>query len=213
MTTQQLAAGIDRSLASNRDFRRVRHIKRNMQLHRQVRDLVGAYTDATYVGPNPAVEALAAGLGFEAHDLCVTEIRFGARLITLIVVPHHVWRRPERMARAIQLRDLARCAGSECILVPQGLVERQPRLGNASLLGVVGSAVRVGATDRMRVLAHLIENGDCALGELAALVEHRDPYGAILHLAASGVVRIDLYRCISPTTMIGLPDPRFDIAS
>ena len=98
-------------------------------------------------------------------------------------------------------------AGSgHVVVVSQGIVDRQPRLGNASIIGVAGRRVRVSSTARMKVLAHLIENGDCQLSDLASTIaaDHPDPYGAILNLVSNDVLRIDLAKVLSPTSMVGL---------
>src|SRR5690606_10992314 len=140
------------------------------------------------------------------------DIRINGRLVTLICMPHNVWNRPYTMGRVIDLRFRARKAGDNVVLVPQGVVERQPQSDNAAMLGRLVK-VRVDATTRMIVLAHLIENGDCALAELADLIEHPDPFGAVLHLVAVGAVSIDISQCITPYTMVGLPHPRASIAN
>lgn len=209
MTNTQSAALTPTAPASGEHHRRHRQIRGNLRLHRQIRDLVQAYTEATYLGENRTVDELSFQLGFEPQDLCICDIRLKSRLVTLIVVPHQGRRRREAMPRLIDLRHQARTAGFHAILIPQTVVERQPRLGNASLLGMVASGVKVDATARMVILGHLIENGDCAISELAALIKHDDPYAAILHLAAVGALKIDLRRVISPSTLVGLPDPRF----
>lgn len=209
MTNTDLARTESNAHATGERYRRHRQIKGNLKLHAQIRDLVQAYTRAVYIGENRLVEDLALRAGFAPHDLCICDIRLAQRPVTLIVVPHQGWRRREAMPALIDLRHRARMAGYHAILIPQSAVEKQPRLGNASLLGAVFMGVTVDATSRMVVLEHLIANGDCPLGELASLITHRDPFGAILHLAAVGALKIDLRRVISPHTMVGLPDPRF----
>ena len=69
--------------------------------------------------------------------------------------------------------------------------EREPRLGNSQLLARTVN-VKVDATARMTVLAHLIENGACCLSELAGLIEHHDPFGAVLHLVTTGVIALSI---------------------
>lgn len=197
---------------SHHDFRRLRHIDRNTRLREQIIDLVRAYRRSEYIGGNAMVETMAQEIGFEPHDLCICDIRINGRLVTLICVPHNVWNRAYAMGRVIDLRFRARKAGYNVVLVPQGFVERQPRSDNASMLRRLAK-VRVDATTRMIILAHLIENGDCALAELADLIEHPDPFGAVLHLVAVGAVSIDINQCITPYTMVGLPDPRSSIAN
>ena len=172
----------------------------------QIRDLVETHTKARYLGRSKFIEKLASDLGFEAHDLCIVNVLLGKRSVSLICVPHGSWKRPEVMARVRTLRQRAKASSHNVVLVPQSIVERQPRLGNASIIGVAGKNVSVDATSRMTVLSHLIENGDCALSDLASLIDHIDPYGAVLSLVSAGVLRIQLTRCISPHSLVGLPD-------
>lgn len=206
MTHANIASANNTRRPRAQDFRRLRHIDRNTRLREQIIDLVRAYRRSEYIGGNAMVETMAQEIGFEPHDLCICDIRINGRLVTLICVPHNVWNRPYAMGRVIDLRFRARKAGYDVVLVPQGVVERQPRSDNATMLRRLAK-VRVDATTRMIVLAHLIENGDCALAELADLIEHPDPFGAVLHLAAVGAVSIDITQCITPYTMVGLPDP------
>lgn len=183
-----------------------RRVLRNSRLKQQLRDLVEAYTSAKFVGSSRVVEGLAAKAGFQGHDLSIVEVMLGKRLITIVCVPFGGWTRPEFMQRVLVLRSRARAHGLDVVVVSQGIVDRQPRLGNASIIGVAGRRVSVSSTARMKVLAHLIENGDCQLSELAAVIaaDHPDPYGAILNLVSNDVLRIDLAKVISPTSMVGL---------
>jgi len=191
---------------SPKDFRRTRHIKRNVRLHQQVRDLITANPDCRYIGGNSAVEHIATRLGFEPHDLAIADVKIGRRIVTLIVVPHRIWDRPFPSAKAIDLRFQAREAGHAAILVPQAVVEREPRLGNSQLLART-VAIKVDATSRMAVLAHLIQHGPSCLSELAGLVTHTDPFGAVLHLVTTGAIALNIDQCITPYTMVDIPAP------
>lgn len=190
----------------NKDYRRTRHIKRNVKLHQQIRDLIRANPACKYIGGNAPVEALAARLGFMPHDLAIADVKIGRRVLTLICVPHRIWDRAYPSAKVIDLRFQARQEGHAAILVPQSVVEREPRLGNSQLLARTKS-VTLDATCRMAVLAHLIENGASCLSELAGLVKHADPFGAVLQLVTTGAVSIDLDKCITPYTMVDIACP------
>ncbi len=189
-----------------RDFRRTRHIKRNMKLHQQIRDLISANPACKYIGGNAPVEALASRLGFMPHDLAIADVKIGRRILTLICVPHRVWDNPLPSALVIDLRVKARLAGHVAILVPQAVVEREPRLGNSQLLART-ARIKVDATSRMAVLAHLIENGASCLSELAGLVTHPDPFGAVLQLVTTGAIALDLNTCITPYSMVDIACP------
>lgn len=191
---------------SPRDYRHTRHIKRNVKLHNQIRDLITANAACRYIGGNAAVEAIAARLGFQPHDLAIADVKIGRRIIALICVPHRIWDQPFPSAKCIDLRRQARQAGYAAIVVPQAVVEREPRLGNSQLLART-ARIKVDATSRMNVLAHLIENGGSCLSELAELVTHPDPFGAVLHLVTTGAIAIDLGKCITPYTMADIACP------
>jgi hypothetical protein len=190
----------------HREFRRTRHIKRNIRLQQQIRDLISANPSCRYIGGNFAVEHIARGLSFEPHDLAIADVKIGRRIVVLICVPHRIWDNKLPLSRVIELRAKARAAGHAAILVPQAIIEREPRLGNSQLLARTKS-IKVDATSRMAVLAHLIENGASCLSELAGLIRHSDPFGAILHLVTTGVIAIDLRWCITPYTIADIAAP------
>jgi hypothetical protein len=199
-------AAVNGPSLTNGDYRHYRHIKRNLRLLRQIRDLINAYPSGKYIGGNEPVETLARQLGFEPHDLAIADARVDRRILTLICVPHHIFKQPHRLSHAIELRSLSRQAGFSAVIVPQGFVEREPRLGNAQLMA--GTArIKVDATTRMTVLAYLIENGGCCLSEIAALIEHPDPFGAVLQLAGTGAVSIDMSASISPYSVVDVASP------
>jgi hypothetical protein len=204
MTTNDFVAG-GGPIAIDR--RRARPVRRDLELHRRIRDLVGTYTRATYFGENRVLGHVAVNLGLEPDDLVLCDLLLDRRLVTLIVIMGDGRGNPVTMARVMDLRHQAKKLGYRGVLVPEGVVARQPRLRNASLLGQVAARVEVDPTSRMIVLTHLAENGDCSLGELAALLTHPDPFGAVLHLATTGALRVDLRRAISPSTSISLPVP------
>lgn len=205
-TEHRLASATPGPRKSTTDFRRTRHIKRNVKLHQQLRDLIAANPECRYIGGNAAVEYIAARLGFEPHDLAIVDVKVGRRIVTLIAVPHRIWDRAFPSAKAIDLRFQAREAGYAAVLVPQAVVEREPRLSNSQLLART-TGIKVDATARMIVLAHLIENGACCLTELAGLLDHPDPFGAILHLVTTGAIALDIERCVTPYSMIDIAKP------
>jgi hypothetical protein len=193
-------------VSSNTVYRLDRHKKRNMKLHRELFDLVTAHPQCRYVGSNGGVEAIAEGLGFQSHDLAIANIKIGRRIIALICVPHRLWDTPYPTSKVLDLRAKARSAGYTAIVVPQAVILREPRFGNAKLLNRTRT-LTVDTTSRMRVLAHLIENGPTCLSELAELVQHNDPFGAVLYLVTTGVITIDMGKCITPYTMADIATP------
>lgn len=196
----------ERPRMSNHDFRRARHIDRNTRLRRQIRDLIAAHPPFRYLGTNTAVECIAHRLGFEPHDMVIADVHLYRRTVALIVVPHRLWNRPYCMGRLIDLRHQSRQSGHDAILMPQSIVEREPRLSNSTL--IAGAArVQVNSTARMSVLAYLIENGPSCLSELAELVDHKDPFGCVLQLASAGIVGLDMSKAITPTSIVDIARP------
>lgn len=193
-------------VSSNTVYRLDRHKKRNMKLHRELFDLISAHPNCRYVGSNKSVEAMAESLGFQSHDLAITNVKIGRRIIALICVPHRLWDTPYPTSQVLALRAKARAAGHAAVVVPQAVILREPRFGNAKLLNRTRT-LTVDTTSRMRVLAHLIENGPTCLSELAELVQHNDPFGAVLYLVTTGAITIDLGKCITPYTMADIASP------
>jgi len=191
---------------SHRDFRRNRRIQRNVRLHQQLKDLITACSACRYIGGNPIVEAIAEGLGFAPHDLAIIDVKVNRRIVTLVVVPPHIWNSSYPSAKVIDLRFQAREAGQAAVIVPQGVVEREPRLGNSQLLARTAN-IKIDATCRMSVLAYLIEHGASCLSELAELVKHPDPFGAVLSMVATGAIALDLHKPITPYTPVDIPSP------
>lgn len=200
------AAPVAVPVMSPKDFRRTRQIRRNVKLHKQVKDLITANPSCRYIGGNHAVEQIAIRLGFEPHDLAIADVKIGRRIVTLVVVPHRIWDRSFPSAKCIDLRFQAREAGYAAVLVPQAVVEREPRLGNSQLLART-TKITLDASSRMAVLAHLIENGASCLSELAGLVSHPDPFGAVLHLVTTGAIALDMGKCITPYSMVDIASP------
>lgn len=193
-------------VSSNTVYRLDRHKKRNMKLHRELFDLVTAHPQCRYVGSNGGVEAIAESLGFQSHDLAIANIKIGRRIIALICVPHRLWDTPYPTSQILALRSKARAAGYAAVVVPQAVILREPRFGNAKLLNRTRT-LTVDTTSRMRVLAHLIENGPTCLSELAGLVQHTDPFGAVLYLVTTGAITIDMDQCVTPYTMADIATP------
>lgn len=193
-------------VSSNTVYRLDRHKKRNMKLHRELFDLITAHPNCRYVGNNGGVEAIAESLGFQSHDLAIANVKIGRRIVALICVPHRLWDTPYPTSQVLALRAKARAAGFAAVVVPQAIILREPRFGNAKLLNRTRT-LTVDTTSRMKVLAHLIEHGATCLSELAELVEHSDPFGAVLYLVTTGVITINMNQCITPYTMADIATP------
>jgi len=187
------------SPAAQQVFRR---IKRNKQLHGDLKAIAQASPRHDYIGPNAAVMAMAERLGFKTFDLAIAEVRC-AKVMTFIVVPFGVWNDKMLREKVFELRRMARREGHQSMLVPQGVLQREPRLSNSRLVSR-SARLRLDATGMMSVLTYLIENGASSVSELASLITSVDPIGAIFGMLASGDIEIDMGKPISPSTMVDL---------
>lgn len=65
----------------------------------------------------------------------------------------------------------------------------------------------VNSTNRMLVLTHLVEMRGSTLEECASVIQHNDPFGAVLHMVAMGAIYMDLDRAVTPYSRITLAEP------
>lgn len=197
--SRSISAPIPTSPAAQQVFRR---IKRNERLHSDIKSLARASGDHDYIGANAPVEAMAARLGFKSFDLAIADIRCST-IVTFIVVPFAIWQDKVLRGRAIKLRSEAKSAGHHVILVPQAVLQREPRLSNARLVSR-SAKLRLDATGVMSVLGHLVEHGASPVSELAELLTHFDPIGAIFGMLVNGDISIDMSEPITPMTLVDL---------
>lgn len=159
------------------------------------------------IGENEAVHDLALDHGLDRQDYCLFQVKLGARSVCLVCVPSSHWHYPPLMKRFLEMKAAAEFCGHQVLLVPETFIRRQPRLGNSQLLAR-SMDLEVTGTDRMTVMCFLLENGGGTLSEVAGLLQHDDPVGAVLHLASVGAVDIDLGAMIAPATRVSFPAVR-----
>ncbi|WP_162783607.1 hypothetical protein [Devosia naphthalenivorans] len=187
-----------------RQTRVARHGREHTRFRKNLLALIRMQPGMDHSGGNDTISSMALQSGFKWSDLVITSVAMCSRNFTLIGVPMRHWHRPDTMARIHALKSAAIDAGHRCVLVPENAVQKQPRLENATLID--GSRnVEATATERMALLACLIEFGDCSLSDCATLFHGNDPYGAILNLAAKGIVNMDLDVPIGPHSLVKLP--------
>lgn len=177
------------------------------RLHKNATTLLAAHPRTTHLGPDDLVENLASSLGFETVDLAILRVMVGPNRYTLICAPERIWNGRKR--GLLELKRVAAAAGRNCVLVPEGAIQRQPRLGTARTIEEA-SGVEVTMEQRMDVLVHLIEHGYSTLFDCACAIRHPSPFSAILHLVALGVIKMRSAGRLSPETRIDLPDPVAD---
>lgn len=175
-------------------------------LRRAAEALVMAYPGIRRLPDDHGIEETAAELGLEPHELVVVPVAIGHRAVDLVVVPTRT-RRRGGMPLFFELKASAATIGRTVVLVPESFVRREPRLTNAFVIAEAAETA-VGATDRMRMLVHLIENGGSApLLDLAGLVNSVDPVAGVLGLVVEGGLHMDLDARLMPSSQVHLVEP------
>lgn len=195
------------TLPSENIDRLKRHRRQMDQLRRAAEALMLSNRDVHHVGPHDEVAELAAELGLQPHEFCSFDVRVAGRRACLVCVPSRLWHKPEVMEVFHELKVISNLHGYHVILVPESFIRRQPRLDNAFLVAGTADA-KVSPTDRMCILAHLIENDSATLYELSGLVRHGDPISCVLHLVTTGALQLDLNSRITPHSLVQLSPDR-----
>lgn len=164
--------------------------------------LISAHPRAEYMGPDKLVESLAQSKGFTEDDLAILRVSVGNRHHTLVCSPGPIWF--ARKFDLIELKQMAAFAERSVVLVPEAAIQRQPRLSNARTIEEA-CGVTVCVDQRMSILLHLIEaGGAAALVDCAGAIDHPQPYGAVLHMIALGLVHLDPGKELTPHTIVRL---------
>jgi hypothetical protein len=169
--------------------------------------LINAQAEMEILCVDRFVTGLATGLGLDADKLVILRVLVRTTPVTLVIVPDALWHGPADHARLLELKDTASFADHRCVLVPEGYIQRQPRLSNARLIES-SLTKQVTADQRLRLLAFLIEAGPSSLAQCACEIGHPDPASAILQLSAAGIVTVDVRAHIGPGTLVDLPSPK-----
>lgn len=176
------------------------------RLRRNAVSLISAHPSMQILCIDRFVTGLATGIGLDPDSLVILRVLVELTPVTLVVVPNPIWTSPGEHARLIELKETAAFAAHRCVLVPEGFIQRQPRLDNARLIEASG-ATAVTADQRISLLAYLVSNGTSPLADCAAAIRHDTPAAAVLQMAASGIVTLrDDGRHIGPDTLVALPD-------
>ena len=178
-------------------------LKKADRLRRSLEAMLRSNRNLTVLGRNRTVADLAGQCGFDDHDYCQFEIKLEGRRMCLVCVPNVHWNRPHSVDRFNEVRIAAGSLGHKVILAPESLVRKaQPvDVGHRP----VSMEYDVTGSDRTAILHFLLENGSGTLAQLAGLIRHADPVGAVLHLAVIGAVDIDLDAVIAPATQVRFP--------
>lgn len=156
------------------------------------------------VGADPGVEALVRPLGLAEAGLVIRRVRIlDGRSVTVTAVPAITWVRPDGRDRVLALKRAARTAGRRVVLVPEGTLDRDPRMADALLIAGCAGA-RVAPGDRLALTIALMQaGGSMPLADAAELmVRSHDPVAAVLALVAGRVVGLDLRGPVGPDSQV-----------
>lgn len=169
---------------------------------------VAAWPQVLSWSEDPVFEAFWRAACFHEERLVASRVRLKTATITVVAVPSVVWEVGVRRSRVLALKRAVVAAGRRVLLIPEGPLRREPRLGNALLMARAAQA-GIGAEDRIAVMAALAEEPGMLLGDLVHIVrDERDRVAAVLSLARKGVIEVDMRKPIGPLSAIWLCDWR-----
>lgn len=131
-------------------------------------------------------------------------VRLSDRVLTVVAIPDGI-DRPSRFRHILG----ERWKRTNVLVVTEGWICRQPHLDGATAISdCSGHPVPVSA--RILLVQHLMEQGGGSyLSDCAARVPgSADPVRAVLALAASKVVTVDISRPLTSLTLVSLPSRR-----
>ncbi|WP_108398235.1 hypothetical protein [Devosia submarina] len=174
--------------------------KKADRLRHSLEAMLRSHRGLVVLGTNQLVTELARRQELDEHDFCQFDIMLKSRRICLVCVPQVHWNNPASMTLFNEVKAAAKASGHEVLLAPEALVGRPQRLDNSRV--TFGPEYEVSGTDRMTVISYLLKNGGGTLAQLAGLLRHPDPVGAVLHLGVIGAIDIDLNAAIAPATTV-----------
>ncbi|QQR40053.1 hypothetical protein [Devosia rhizoryzae] len=180
--------------------------RRRRSLRRSAEALVLVHPAIRSLQGDAVIEGIADDLMIGPGDFTALKVSISGREVYLVCVCNAAWRGHGRHA-FFELKALAATMGHTVVLVPESFIRREPRLTNAMMIAGAEGA-EIGLTDRMKLLAHLIDNGGSApLLDLAVMVRGEEPVSAIMALVVEGGLYIDLDKPILPATEVHLVQP------
>lgn len=180
--------------------------RRARSLRRAAEALVMVHPDVEHLPDDDGLAELGEGCGLDPDDFLAINLRMGRRTFTMVCVRRALWG-GDGLRPFMRMKEIAAAAGRSIVLVPESFIRREPRSSNALMIaGAAGVGMRLG--ERMKILAHLIENGGSApLVDLAILVNGPDPVAALLNLVVEGGLHLDIDRSILPSSEVHLVQP------
>ncbi|KQT48171.1 hypothetical protein ASG47_07310 [Devosia sp. Leaf420] len=167
-----------------------------------VNNLLYATPDVVALGDDPLVQQMMSAVGFDERSYVAKRFASAGSKITGIALIDTVWKDAELRHLALEVKRQASAERTRCLLLPQSSLTRGVR-------GMVANAISLGrkATYSGKeidvVLQHLRSARISTLHECAfALGGHRDPFGAVLAMGASGLIDIDRSKPITTSTWV-----------
>jgi hypothetical protein len=157
----------------------------------------------TAIARDPVVEALEQPFGLGSAGLVSRRVRVAdGRRLTVVGVPSSVWGETAKAA-LLTLKSAAAQVGRRVLLVPEGALDREPRMSDALLVAGC-SGLAVSPTDRLSLGLALIEaGGSLPLVDAAeCMARADDPVAAVLALVAGRVVGLDLGQALGPESRV-----------
>jgi hypothetical protein len=130
------------------------------------------------------IEGLAAENGIGDHDFCGFDLEIDGDAVFLAVIPRNRSSDSEMSERFRGFSRQAEALGIRLLTVPETLLRQSAGCGSR------GDGIQVTGADRFTVMSFFLRHGSAGLFELAALLEHRNPVGAILELEVAGALTI-----------------------
>jgi len=190
------------SLRLDSDPRAERLLHEHRKLAACTRSYVQSRPDLASLGDDPLINQLLASNGFSAIDAVVCRVAFDGRIVTAIVVPTRVWRDQEARARLFEIKGQAAAIRTAVILVPQRWIRADIRNSVARLIAQSRNT-RVQQKQLRDILAFLRKERITTITEAASVIsDHRDPFGALLALAAQGLIDIDRSRKLAADSFV-----------
>lgn len=181
--------------------------RRRRSLRRSAEALVLVHPATKRLQDDDLIERMADDLMIGPDDFTALKVSISGRKIYLVCVCNAAWRSPGRQV-FFELKALAAAHGHTVMLVPEAFIRREPRLSNAMLIASAEGA-EIGLSDRMKILAHLVDHGGSApLLDLATMVRGDEPVSAIMALVVEGGLYMDLDRRILPSSEVHLVQPQ-----
>lgn len=176
---------------------RRRLVSRTLEMTTDLRRLTKVFPGTQVIGPDPMVETFERLFRLSDHGLAILRIRYSSRPLTVIGVSAHAWHCPATRASLFGLKRACTRVGRRIVLIPPGVLQRQPRLDCARWVASC-AGVRTTAAERNAVLIEVKTAATPSLSSAAAVLKRTDATSAVLSLVAQGLLEIDLAQPIGP---------------